>query len=359
MEVVNDSTTMQSRIDAVLAAPIMEWDHSPEIQWQPGDPLWKHPEERADETQDWSSPVLEMPHGWMHSRPSTGSAGNCPRYMFEIVGLDDFFVGYDENDDVVWGAHFGHDDTMDGSMYLVDCDDCLVGLGDDEVNCWVCGKRVLMESKAARRRELIKDSERQAQVYMATLWDEMRLPRHILTTPIRSRPSQLIAGLRPMLSMVDEINSYFEWPPVVEEEFVEYASWDANVTARMFRGLTRVVDEEPAVHPYHGPLDINDPSLYVNNYRINLDEPVPQQGALMYWSSAQRRWAEMRLQEIMTEQEPEVPEVPRLTLRETNPDLYRPWYERYFESENDNVRTSPAERRRGHGRAGAPRHRQG
>lgn len=362
MEVINDSTTMQSRIDAVLAAPIMEWDFSPDIQWQPGDPLWKHPDERSDEVIDYSGPALQMPHGWYASRPDVGG-GNCPRYMLEIVGYDDYFAGTDRDGNVTYEPYFGHDDTMDGALHLVDCDDCMVGLGDDEVNCWVCGKRVLMETKAAIRAEQKAQMEQQAQIYWMSWWnamaganDGLTMDRRILTVPRRSSRSNLIEGLRANMSVVDEIG-HIEWPSDPRIDFVEYPAWDAGVTMQMY--LQTANPEDAVIHPYNGPLDPNDPSLYVNNYHINLDDPLPEQGALMYWSSSQRRWAEMRLREIMDNQEPALPEVPRITLQETNPALYRPGYERYFESENDNVRTSPAERRRGHGRAGAPRHRQG
>lgn len=349
MEVINDSTTMQSRIDAVLAAPIMEWDFSPDIQWQPGDPLWKHPDERSDEVIDYSGPALQMPHGWYASRPDVGG-GNCPRYIFEIVGYDDYFTGNDDQGNAQYSEYFGHDDTMDGAIHLVDCDDCQVGLGDDEVNCWVCGKRVLMESKKALKLEQAQAMERQTQIYMAAFWDEMQLPRHLLTVPRRSRHSGLIEGLRSQMTVVDEI-AHIEWPSDPRIDFVEYASWDASFTTQLFNLRSRT---EAVIHPYHGPLDINDPELYVSDYRINLDEPIPQQGALMYWSSAQRRWAEMRLQEIMANPEPELPEVPRLTLQETNPDLYRPGYERYFESENNSdqgiPRRRPSDRRQYPGR---------
>jgi len=317
MEVVNDSTTMQSRIDAVLAAPIMEWDHSPEIQWQPGDPLWQHPEERTREVIDFNSPVLEMPHGPYYSHPEYGG-GNCPRYMLEIIGLSDFFTGNDEDGNAQYQTILEPDDTLDGASYIIDCDDCLVGLGDDEVNCWVCGRRVLMETKAERRRELAEAVNHQTHIYWHSWWNAMAgandgqemlvpLSRRTLVTPRRNGRNAM-EGFRAQMSIVDEL-SYLEWPSVTEERFLEYTEADVALT-RMWLNLNPN-PVEPCTPP-------------------SPDAPI-------FWDSSQRRWAELKLQEITPASEPELPDIPRLTLQETNPDLYRPRYERYFESENNNA----------------------
>lgn len=109
MDVVNDSTTMQSRIDAVLAAPIMEWDHSPEIKWQPGDPLYQHPHLRTDIHTLVDSDGDEI---WFQG-------GNFVRRMYDVI--DDYAT-----------------ERMAGTM---GCQTCLVSGDLNELECWNCGKR--------------------------------------------------------------------------------------------------------------------------------------------------------------------------------------------------------------------------
>lgn len=41
MDVLNDSTTLQSRIDTVLATPDLDWAN--DSGWHPGDPLYDWP----------------------------------------------------------------------------------------------------------------------------------------------------------------------------------------------------------------------------------------------------------------------------------------------------------------------------
>lgn len=81
VDVLNDSTTLQSRIDTVLAAPDLDWSN--DSGWQPGDPLYEHP--------------------WNH--------GDYTRRMFEII--------YDPERGMR-------------------CDACQVSWSGPEA-CWVCG----------------------------------------------------------------------------------------------------------------------------------------------------------------------------------------------------------------------------
>lgn len=342
MEVINDSTTLQSRIDAVLAAPIMEWDHSPDIGWQPGDPLWPHPKDRMDEVQDWSSPVLEMPHGWLYSRAQSGDAGNCPRWMMEIVGLDDYFVGHDDDGNAVWGVTFNHDDTMDSSLYYVDCDDCLVGIGDEETNCWVCGKRVRMQSKADEARERQARDKELYDAALEALYGEMfQGDNHLIFTSSSSgMRGATLSGL-----VFDEASGteWVAWDGGASEDYVSYASWDAAATSTFYHEML-----------WGDGLDISDPSLYNTSYMINRPRQFGRTERLNNLLQLQLA-VEQGLEQARQIQEFEVP---RINLQETNPALYQPGYERYFESEQNNV-PSPHGRARHHGRSGGSRHRQG
>lgn len=326
MDVINDSTTMQSRIDAVLAAPIMDWDHDPEIGWQPGDPLWAHPKDRQEEVQVWDSPVLRMPHGPYHSMPTTGTSANVIRPMVDIIGLDTYFAGNDEDGNPIWQQFWNHDDTFDGHMHLIDCEDCLVGIGDDEVNCWICGTRVLMESKSAMKEARKAAENRQLGQHhpmSPTDFDgdtDLRLLFH-------DEPGLNLRGITNIGSVVDEL-SEIEWPGW--DDFVGYAEWDAAFTVEL---NSRILWGDG------GPLDPYDESLYVHSWRTNInDGPV--------------------IDFTKTEEEPALPEVPRISLQDTNPDLYRPGYERLFESEHNHVPTFPQHSGH-HGRPGGSRHRQG
>lgn len=357
MDVINGATTLESRIDAVLAAPIMEWDHSPEIQWQPGDPLWKHPEDRDDEIFSFASPVLETPHGWLHSLPAQGG-GNCPRYMFEIVGLDDYFTGIDDQGNALYNAYFGHDDTMDGSP--MDCEDCLVGIGDDERHCWNCGKMLWLMTKS----EMWAAHKKQQSDYWAMVWDGMQRAN---AAEGRRRDELVLAssafrGQRADYVVLDEWSSNLaniEWPGpemTYPTDFVTYTFADAMATQVMYNNQQR--------------LDIYDDSLYNHSYTIDFDAPgVPLRGLPIFWGRSRRNgrtewlnnWLQFCIaaeQGLQDWQRPAEFEVPRINLRDTNPDLYRPGYERYFESENQHVPTTPG-RRHHDGRSRGARHRQG
>lgn len=85
MDVLNDSTTLQSRIDTVLAAPDLDWAN--DSGWQPGDPLYDHP--------------------WDFGSSST----QYVRYMVE---------------------------TIDDPEPLMRCETCDVDWSGDEA-CWLCG----------------------------------------------------------------------------------------------------------------------------------------------------------------------------------------------------------------------------
>lgn len=63
MDVINDTTTMQSRIDTVLASVQPEYDWSPEIEWWPGDPLYPRPNvfQNVDNLQGvWIRPMFQV-----------------------------------------------------------------------------------------------------------------------------------------------------------------------------------------------------------------------------------------------------------------------------------------------------------
>lgn len=337
MDVINDSTTIQSRIDAVLADPTLQWDYSPDIQWQPGDPLWPHPSERRSEEINFSSPVLQQPHGWAYSMSERGG-GNHVRPMFEIIGLDDYFGGYDDEGDVVLETWFSPDDTMDGSMYLVDCDDCLVGIGDDEVNCWNCGRRVRMESKNDEAAEC----RRQAAESIRADWGEWgewlnRMSPERYYSPQDDRliivgttfdDTSSLRGVRSLDYVLDEAASWATWStPIDDADLIEYSSWDAAFTQQAM-------------------------SYIWNSDTRQTREP----GTNLYWDVPRRQWPQLRISdEFMTTQEPTAPEIARISLQETRPDLYRPGYKRYFESENSHARTPSAQRVRRPGRSGGTR----
>jgi hypothetical protein len=140
MDVINDSTTIQSRIDAVLAAPILEWDHSPEINWQPGYPLYKYGE------------------------------GGHVRNMIELLGVEFWETGeWDtEKKRPIREVRIWHDDAFDGDMSFVDCVDCLVGVGDEEHHCWNCGKFLFIQSRA----EIRAEQEKKHLQHIAKMWRE-------------------------------------------------------------------------------------------------------------------------------------------------------------------------------------------
>lgn len=134
MDVINDSTTMQSRIDAALSAPIMEWDHSPDILWQPGDPIWAHPQER-----EFLSYEPEGESNWM----TEFQGGNYIRPMFQIIGRYERFVDMDEDGQAIYEECYAGDNTSEPSPsleYMIRCKDCGVGWGRDIDYCWICGK---------------------------------------------------------------------------------------------------------------------------------------------------------------------------------------------------------------------------
>lgn len=353
MAVVNDATTMQSRIDAVLAAPIMEWDYSPEIQWQPGDPIWKHPDERTDEVIDFAGPALEMPHGWCASRPEQGG-GNCPRYMLEIIGLDDFFTGNDDNGNAMYDTVFGSDDTMDGSDYLVDCEDCMVGIGNEEVHCWNCGERVLMISKMESAKEWTRKQAEINEEMMRRFWGGMDLPVSLI--PETRRRDELILvgssfdgesrmrGLESRLTIVDEWPTWGWNDMTFPNDTATYTAEDARITTMLWENANPV--------PYVNQLDPYDESLYVGSYQL----AVPRNSGLTWFME---NYMQLRLaaeQDLRGNFPVREFEVPRISLQDTNPDLYRQGYEQFFESENSNART---QRTRHDGRPGGPGRRQG
>jgi hypothetical protein len=404
MEVINDSTTLQSRIDSVLAAPIMEWDHSPEIQWQPGDPLWN----RFDK---------------LHRRQ-----------MIQLIGVTFSATGeYDkERQQPIVEARETHDDTIDGNFDEVDCEDCLVGVDREENSCWNCGQllwrspkkdqpwfyeersqpvsidfhgteisnsnlewftefffnhpdrdhvrfrpvatvscfqdydpraepttvtpRTLVYSRSdvdemrtmfddlLRRPTRLNgvDFDGDSPLYSnvvayireemwALLNDEIEREMHSALfgdgshelTPRTSTPSRLIVatpmqngssdfrGLISQYSVLDEVADWMSWSDSREDEFISYCDEDVRLSRLWFN-----------LNP--GPIESYNP---------------PSPGVPIFWDSAQRRWAEIQIDQLMTSQESRPPDVPTITLQDTNPDLYRPGYERYFESENSHVPT--------------------
>ncbi len=136
--VVNDAAAMQSQIDALLNAPIMEWDNSPEIDWVPGDSLWAHPADREMIGQVDSDGDPYFFQGGNHARP-----------MFQIIGRYLHFVGFTpeiegEERRPIYDEIYGPDDCFDSasifSDFRVQCEDCGVGWGPEETDCWMCGK---------------------------------------------------------------------------------------------------------------------------------------------------------------------------------------------------------------------------
>ena len=321
IDVINDATTMQSRIDAVLMGVPDEWDYSPDIQWQPGDPLWPHPHSRYDEVLDFSSPARTSSPVFTDDdvSPQTyddeaGGGGNYVRPMLEIVGLYDHYTGANENGDAQYVMGFGYDPTNDGYSYYVDCDDCQVGVGYDERDCWNCGQELWSQTKNE------KNAARQAQqvkLYAATFASSL------------TNEHSVLRGLMSRISAADESMS-------------ASLSWDIW-----------------HIEPYSAALNIND-ELFVRSVEINFGEPTdgllaslrnsinwrPPDTALILRSIVGRRYGRQQRMEDWVDiqhaideflhKTPElvIPALPRITLHKIRPDLYRPRYERYFESEN-------------------------
>lgn len=59
-EILNDTTSVQSRIDTVLSAEGNQLDWSNDTGWQPGDPIYQHPYVRAWRTEELSVVPREM-----------------------------------------------------------------------------------------------------------------------------------------------------------------------------------------------------------------------------------------------------------------------------------------------------------
>ncbi len=107
MDVINDSTTMTSRIDTMLLGVREDWDSSPEIKWNPGDPLYKHPSDR-NAVYDEGNPE------WGGAATVIGN-NQCARRMVEL--FDD-------------GERYEH----------MRCEECLVSWSGAEAKCWCCGQ---------------------------------------------------------------------------------------------------------------------------------------------------------------------------------------------------------------------------
>lgn len=58
VDVLNDSTTVQSRIDTVLAAPDLDWSN--DSGWQPGDPLYDRPNPYLRYGDQWVRPLIQL-----------------------------------------------------------------------------------------------------------------------------------------------------------------------------------------------------------------------------------------------------------------------------------------------------------
>lgn len=58
VDVLNDSTTLQSRIDTVLAAPDLDWAN--DSRWQPGDPLYDHPWDWGSDSSQYVRRMVEV-----------------------------------------------------------------------------------------------------------------------------------------------------------------------------------------------------------------------------------------------------------------------------------------------------------
>lgn len=329
MDVINDATTLESRIDAVLSAPIMEWDHSPEIQWQPGDPLWKHPNDRGDEIFSFASPVLERPHGWIASLPAQGG-GNCPRHMFEIIGLDEYVVGTGEDGAAEYQTYFSHDDTMDGEV--MDCDDCLVGVGNDERHCWNCGKMLWLmtknEMQAAHRKHQFDP--------LVMFWEGIQRAN---AAEDRRRDELILAssafrGQRADYVVLDEWSSNLsdiEWdvPEMpYPTDFVDYTFADVMAMQVLYNNQHRlnIYDDSLNIEPTEpAPRSVRDIRIFLGD-SIN----TPRRNGRTEWMND---WLQIRLeveQGLHDWRKPAEFEVPRINLRDTNPDLYRSGYERYF-----------------------------
>lgn len=104
-EILNDTTSVQSRIDTVLASPELDWAN--DSGWHPGDPLHRHPYERYFVDGEGLSV--------------------CPRPMVQLV------------------------DETEGGMR---CEPCQVSWRGPD-SCWVCGEERRVGSSASRLRELI------------------------------------------------------------------------------------------------------------------------------------------------------------------------------------------------------------
>ena len=441
MDVVNDSTSIQSRIDAVLGSADSDYDWSPDIKWWPGDPLYPHPRRRGAEWYSYESPVLETPHGY--SPAGFGGGGNCVRHMVDAFDLEDEF-------DLFFSA-------------IGDCRDCEVGIGWAEVDCWNCGKRVREKSRAreehdamvsiyqarrdrgrSRRRDevtveheghelpahriewattfLAENPDRshvriaipQQNLYAQIMDTEtpMALPVTSVVLDrrqVRELQSRLdqerhrlnrdslnyevsIRGMRPRLIVVDEANEDFgrnligiladaNVRDAAEEllwsngDLIEYSTADAQATSHLW-GLdsgwlqltqprsSRTIQFLPSLEELrtNGVFDASllERDLLRTREMIRWQPPTPPtppMGMPLLWDdNPLQEWASRYLGVEFTPwqrltinawyghdldveiPEPQIAEVdiPRVSLESIRPDLYRPGYKRFFESENSN-----------------------
>lgn len=56
--VLNATTTLQGRIDTVLATPDLDWDD--DSGWQPGDPLYERPDPDARDDDQYVRPMFQV-----------------------------------------------------------------------------------------------------------------------------------------------------------------------------------------------------------------------------------------------------------------------------------------------------------
>lgn len=78
-EVLNDTTSVQSRIDTVLSTPVLDWAN--DSGWHPGDPLYDYPNPtRGEQYTRRMLEVIDTDDYWMRCEPcqvSWGSGDTC------------------------------------------------------------------------------------------------------------------------------------------------------------------------------------------------------------------------------------------------------------------------------------------
>lgn len=205
MDVMNDATTMQIDIDAMLRRQDDQLDWSPEIDWQPGDPLYEHPYMRdfvyvrhGEET----SEVITRGEFWdLDWRTQLLYEGYGPQWVRPMAEL------------------FENDDTME-SDYRMRCQPCGVNWHGDEP-CWNCGEARAYLGNVLVNPHTFSDQDNQMRGwYSNTMHDILQ-------------------------EEWNQVRAHFNLGPSGDiEQLVRYSAADIELTRRMIDNVVRTYEPE-------------------------------------------------------------------------------------------------------------------